>query len=96
MSSPRNQLQTTFVIGPAIGFLLGGSLLDVYTDFDLLPDGATVLSKDSPLWVGAWWVGFCLTWILAWSCAIVIGMYPPVLPGAAKHNEVTNLIGGLK
>ena len=60
--------QTFFVIGPAIGYILGGRLLALYTDFDTLEPGVNVsLTTNSPLWVGAWWLGFLITWLMAWD-----------------------------
>ncbi len=37
-------------LGPALGFVLGGSLLGVYVD----PGAATVLTPSAKAWVGAW------------------------------------------
>ena len=47
------------IIGPALGFLLGGELLKKHTDFDRLegPSTPLELTEDSPIWVGAWWPG---------------------------------------
>ena len=56
------------MIGPAIGYILGGRLLALYTDFDTLEPGVNVsLTTNSPLWVGAWWLGFLITWLMAWD-----------------------------
>ena len=56
------------MIGPAIGYILGGRLLTLYTDFDTLEPGVNVsLTTNSPLWVGAWWLGFLITWLMAWD-----------------------------
>jgi len=81
--------QTFFVIGPAIGYILGGRLLALYTDFDTLEPGVNVsLTTNSPLWVGAWWLGFLITWLMAWCCSFCFALFPAVLPGAEKHNQV--------
>ena len=65
-------LQTFFVIGPAIGFILGGFFLQIYTDFD---QGGNIqmLNPDSQLWVGAWWLGFMLSFASSTIGALFIG-----------------------
>ena len=71
-------LQTFFVVGPAIGYILGGYFLEIYTDFD---QGATpqMLNSDSPLWVGAWWFGFMISFASSISCAVFIGKSTRIL-----------------
>ena len=76
-----------FVVGPAIGFITGGMLLQLPTDFDVSPS-ANLVSQESPLWVGAWWAGFVVAWVAAWVGAAALGMYPRALPGKEKHNKV--------
>lgn len=41
----------------------------------------TELTTDSPLWVGAWWIGFLGAGITAFLIAIPILGYPRQLPG---------------
>ena len=82
-----------FVVGPALGFILGGALLDVYTDFDVvapseLPGDLLPLTPEHPLWVGAWWVGFAAAALAAWIGALAFSLYPPELPSAQRHNQV--------
>lgn len=82
-------LQTMFVAGPALGYVFGGMFLGYYTDIDVLEAGEEItISASSEHWIGAWWIGFVLAWLMAWGCAFFIGMYPAVLPGAGKHNQV--------
>ena len=71
--------QTFFVVGPAIGYMLGGSLLEMYVDFDTL-ETLPAFTSSSQMWVGAWWLGFVIAWIMAWTCALFIFCYPAVLP----------------
>jgi MFS family permease len=78
--------QTFFVVGPALGYLLGGSLLQIYVDLstaDLDPN----LGPSHPLWVGAWWIGFLLSGAMAFACAIFIGSYPPALPSTTDKKK---------
>ena len=77
--------QTFFVVGPAIGYIAGGSLLEMYVDFDTLTNvqlrqlHAAVTSSDA-LWVGAWWLGFIICWLLSWTGAFFFFCYPAALP----------------
>ena len=74
-------------MGPAIGYLLGGSLLQIYVDLstdNLDPN----LNPNHPLWVGAWWIGFLLAGVMAFACAVFIGSYPPALPTSDKKKQV--------
>nr|XP_006811916.1 PREDICTED: solute carrier organic anion transporter family member 4C1-like [Saccoglossus kowalevskii] len=88
------------VFGPTVGFLLGAYFLTIYVD-PLHQDDLTIDNSD-PSWVGAWWIGFLLTWILAWMVAGPIGAFPPELPGTkdiqherqsqAHHNDDAELL----
>ena len=75
--------QTFFVVGPALGYLLGGFFLSIYTDID---SGIAIenLTSDSPLWVGAWWMGFLMAFVLTWCCAFFLSCYPSVIPQNPK------------
>jgi len=64
--------QTWFVIGPAIGFVLGGSLLSLHTDLS----SSSSITPSSSLWVGAWWPGFLLTFLLSIICALTLQCFP--------------------
>jgi len=76
--SPRSSplyiavFQTWFLIGPAVGYVLGGQLLSLHTD--LVDDSG--LTPSSSLWVGAWWPGFLITFILSIICSFCIFCYP--------------------
>jgi len=71
--------QTFFVVGPAIGYMLGGSLLELYVDFGTLVTELPFTASDQ-IWVGAWWVGFVIAWVMSWACAFFIFCYPALLP----------------
>ena len=64
--------QTWFLIGPAIGFVLGGQLLSLHTDF--ITDSG--LTSSSSLWVGAWWPGFLITFVWSLVCGLCLLCYP--------------------
>ena len=64
------------VAGPAIGFLMGGSLLTVYVD----PSVSTTLIDGDPAFVGAWWIGFVIMGILSIIMSIPLLLFPRELP----------------
>ncbi|KAK7091396.1 hypothetical protein V1264_009081 [Littorina saxatilis] len=45
------------VLGPGLGYVVGGTFLSYYVDFDIVD---TKLTGEDPRWVGAWWLGFIL------------------------------------
>ena len=73
------------VLGPAIGFLLGGAFLGMWVDFEGAPDNITV---DDELWIGNWWLGFVIAGILAIIVGLLIALLPARL-NAADKNERT-------
>ena len=51
--------------------MVGGRLLNIFTEFYLLDDDAAsssaaldYLDESSPKWIGAWWLGFLLILVL--------------------------------
>ncbi|XP_024895639.1 solute carrier organic anion transporter family member 4A1, partial [Pteropus alecto] len=71
---------TAAILGPAAGYLIGGALLNIYTDIGR----RTELTTESPLWVGAWWVGFLGAGAAAILLAVPILGYPRQLPGGCS------------
>ncbi|CAG9536730.1 unnamed protein product [Cercopithifilaria johnstoni] len=73
-------------IGPVIGLFVGGFMLTIYTDFDRV-DMSMIKIKDSadPRWVGAWWLGFLGSAVLAFITAFPILMFARELPEAKRH-----------
>ncbi|GCC30041.1 solute carrier organic anion transporter family member 4C1-like [Chiloscyllium punctatum] len=70
------------VLGPAFGYILGGQLLDIYIDVNRI--SKVPLMPDDPRWLGAWWIGFLLCWILAWCLVVPLTCFPKHLPGTAE------------
>lgn len=77
-----------YIEGAAVGFLLGGLFLSIYVDLGV----QTTLTSKSEEWVGAWWLGFLVSIVLAmlWS-AILMG-FPMEFPRTQKLKKL-NLIG---
>ncbi|XP_077990525.1 solute carrier organic anion transporter family member 4A1-like [Glandiceps talaboti] len=76
--------ESTAVLGPAVGFVVGGQFLHLYTDIGQVDLNDLHITEDSPLWVGAWWIGFLLSALLLWLIAIPLLGYPRKLPGADR------------
>lgn len=64
------------VVGPAIGYGLGGLFLSINVD----PWESTNLEQHDPGWVGAWWMCFVLSGIASLLLAVPFLMYPRLLP----------------
>lgn len=60
------------VLGPAIGFGVGGAVLSVYVD----PWVSTNLSQNDPNYVGAWWISYLVAGIISFVISIPFFMYP--------------------
>ncbi|XP_006139851.1 solute carrier organic anion transporter family member 4C1 [Tupaia chinensis] len=70
------------ILGPAVGYVLGGRLLTMYIDVAM--GHSTDITEDDPRWLGAWWIGFLIVWLFAWSLIIPFSCFPKRLPGTAK------------
>ncbi|XP_063278855.1 solute carrier organic anion transporter family member 4C1 [Prinia subflava] len=70
------------LLGPAIGYVLGGQLLKIYIDIQI-PE-STKVDQDDPRWLGAWWMGFLACFFAIWLLIIPFSCFPKHLPGTAK------------
>ncbi|XP_053910994.1 solute carrier organic anion transporter family member 4C1-like isoform X3 [Cuculus canorus] len=70
------------LLGPAIGFVLGGQLLNIYIDIQI-PE-STKLDQDDPRWLGAWWIPFLACSFAIWLLIIPFSCFPKHLPGTTK------------
>ena len=64
------------VVGPALGYGLGGAFLSIYVD----PWLETDLQPEDPGWVGAWWLCFTFSAVVSWLLAIPFLLFPRLLP----------------
>ena len=71
------------VLGPSVGFGLGSAFLTLYVN----PWEETNLTEDDPAWVGAWWIPFVLTAVVAVFLAIPFLMFPKWLPDSTFVRE---------
>ncbi|XP_077989837.1 solute carrier organic anion transporter family member 4A1-like [Glandiceps talaboti] len=87
---------STSILGPAFGYLIGGQFLNFFTDVGQVDTSSLAITTESPLWVGAWWFGFLLCGILAWSVCLPLLAYPKSLPGSDKLQRVSETHKGGK
>lgn len=74
---------TMAVVGPALGYVVGGQMLTIYTDFMSVDSGTLGITPSSSVWIGAWWIGFILSAVLCLIVALPLLAFPYELPGAA-------------
>ncbi|XP_063315660.1 solute carrier organic anion transporter family member 4A1 [Pelobates fuscus] len=72
---------TAAIVGPAVGYLLGGFFLNIYTEIS----NPTELTPENPLWVGAWWIGFLGAGAAAFLISFPILAFPQQLPGSQRY-----------
>lgn len=80
------------ILGPAIGFVGGGMLLKIPTDFYRIDDEMDMpvqSNPDSPAFVGAWWVGILASSVLLFLVALLVICLPRKFgQGGESHDEV--------
>uniref|UniRef100_A0A8D0L2X4 Solute carrier organic anion transporter family member 4C1 n=1 Tax=Sphenodon punctatus TaxID=8508 RepID=A0A8D0L2X4_SPHPU len=72
------------LLGPAIGYVLGGQLLNLYVDIHL--HKSTEITPEDPRWVGAWWIAFLLCSFTTWLLVPPFSCFPKHLPGKNSMN----------
>nr|XP_053651830.1 solute carrier organic anion transporter family member 4A1-like [Cherax quadricarinatus] len=70
------------VLGPALGYLLGGQFLKVYIDAPSVDPTRLGLRANSDLWLGGWWIGFLVSGTISILISWPIMAFPSHLPGA--------------
>ena len=68
------------IIGPALGFGLGGLFLSVYVD----PSVDTHLDPSDPGWVGAWWLCYVFSGVVSLAIAVPFFFYPRLPPNSEE------------
>ncbi|XP_078615788.1 solute carrier organic anion transporter family member 3A1-like [Branchiostoma floridae x Branchiostoma japonicum] len=75
-------------VGPTAGLFLGGYTLSRYVDMDKGVDPAALgLSPGSPLWVGAWWLGYFVMMGVLGLVAFWLLLFPAALKKPMEENE---------
>ncbi|KAF2356664.1 Organic anion transporter polypeptide OATP [Trinorchestia longiramus] len=76
------------VVGPAIGYVMGGQFLNIYIDAPHTDPSSLGLSTESDRWLGGWWMGFllsgCASMLVAWP---LLG-FPAVLSDHEDRTEI--------
>jgi len=67
---------TWAVVGPALGFGIGGGFLTIYVD----PWRDTTLEESDPGWVGAWWIGYVICGVISILISVPFFMFPEKYP----------------
>ncbi|OWF53434.1 solute carrier organic anion transporter family member 4A1-like [Mizuhopecten yessoensis] len=77
------------ILGPGVGFLVGGAFLKLYVDIDKVDVAKLNLNANSSQYVGAWWIGYLIGGVLAIVVAIPLAGFPKSLPDSAqfKHEK---------
>ncbi|KAF2357630.1 Organic anion transporter polypeptide OATP [Trinorchestia longiramus] len=68
------------VVGPAVGYGLGGQFLKYYIDSPAINPALLGLTPSSDRWLGGWWMGFFLSGSLSLLVAFPILLIPAVIP----------------
>ncbi|XP_033726916.1 solute carrier organic anion transporter family member 4A1-like [Pecten maximus] len=75
------------IVGPGVGFLVGGAFLKVYVDFDKVDESKVNTNSNSSQYVGAWWIGYLIGGVLAIAVSIPLAGFPKSLPDSAKFKH---------
>ncbi|KAG8438528.1 hypothetical protein GDO86_004916 [Hymenochirus boettgeri] len=82
-------VQTSAVIGPIFGFLLGSLCAKLFVDIGAVNlDGVTITPAD-PQWVGAWWLGYLVTGVLSTLAAVPFWFLPKEQTRVKMRNSCT-------
>ncbi|CAD5122760.1 DgyrCDS11168 [Dimorphilus gyrociliatus] len=87
---------STTVFGPALGFVGGGFLLRLFTDFYKISKDEILIQNNDTRWIGAWWIGYLICGGLIFLCTLPLTGYPADMPGAAeiRSKRISEAHGG--
>ncbi|KAI1286015.1 Solute carrier organic anion transporter family member 4A1 [Halotydeus destructor] len=75
---------TMALVGPAVGYVVGGQFLRLYVDWIYVNPNDIGLNTLSSIWVGCWWIGPLLGAVIAVFVAFPIMSFPRQLPGSEE------------
>eukprot|EP00106_Octopus_bimaculoides_P015784 XP_014783226.1 PREDICTED: solute carrier organic anion transporter family member 4A1-like [Octopus bimaculoides] len=65
-------------LGPAFGFLIGGEFLKIFVNVN---SSDILFSEEDPQWIGAWWLSFLVSAVIALLIVPLMLAYKKELPG---------------
>ncbi|KAL4228990.1 Solute carrier organic anion transporter [Mactra antiquata] len=74
-------------MGPGLGYLVGGALLNIYVDVDKINPKSLNLQTTDTRWVGAWWIGPIITAVLFLFTTLALSCFGAELPNAKYVRE---------
>ena len=69
--------------------MIGGQFLNIFTEF-YLNTSTYNLTPTNPKWVGAWWLGFLLIFVLSIICGLLICFFPASMRDNEKNEKQNN------
>ncbi|XP_071533821.1 solute carrier organic anion transporter family member 74D-like [Panulirus ornatus] len=69
------------ILGPVLGFFVGGKCLSVWIDPSIQPN----ISRRDPRWFGAWWIGFLFIGFALLFSGSFLFLFPRKLPTTLKR-----------
>ncbi|KAL3892415.1 hypothetical protein ACJMK2_004625 [Sinanodonta woodiana] len=75
------------LLGPGIGYIVGGQFLSIYVDFERVHQDSVRVTPRDPRWIGAWWLGFLVSCGLFWIIALPLSVFGAELPTARRVRE---------
>jgi len=75
-------LYASAALGPAVGFLMNGALLDRWVS--PWEEAPSSLTPDSPIWTGNWWIGYLIFGAVGLVCVVPLSLFPRYLPGTVE------------
>ncbi|KAL6459739.1 hypothetical protein MHYP_G00314980 [Metynnis hypsauchen] len=75
-------VQTTSVIGPVFGYLLGSLCAKIYVDIGFVDMETIHIAPGDARWVGAWWLGYLIAGLITLVSAVPFWFLPKSLPMA--------------
>ncbi|KRY60478.1 Solute carrier organic anion transporter family member 4A1, partial [Trichinella britovi] len=74
-------------LGPALGFIIGGMLLNINGDIDKITQDQISIKPDHPSWYGAWWIGFLITGMLSFLVSFPLSLFDKEFNDAQKYKN---------
>ena len=78
-----------YSVGPPVGLLMGAWATSFYVDFDRIPaEDIPAIPQDDPRWIGAWWIGCVVCFVLLLVFGFPAYFYPRSMAEYLRDEEV--------